>query len=408
MRRTQRSGVEEETVTAPRDSNLALPTQHLPNAEDFLMWPPCLQSYGFRNVDKLFATRQVDRGSVPRALHRGPAYEGSFVSGGARLSIADLMNRNNITGLLVTAGDEVILERYGLGLQEHERWSTMSTVKSMTAVLVGAAIADGAIASLDDAVTRHLPAMRGTGYEGVTIRQLLTMSSGVRWIEDYDDRESDVNRYSRSLAAKVPGGVLRLMASLPRAHEPGTFWNYNTGDTYLLGAVICAATKRRLADYLSEKIWKPAGMEFDAFYTLESDDGQEIGGSRAGMTLRDFARFALLVMNDGRVDGRKLLGDGWIDAVGTPAFELAGRENTAGVEVLGVTRYGLSWWLDDDDGMWALGHSGQRIYVNRRERVTVVQLAVYPEPLYYSQREPDRDTQLLDFIRSLRQQLAKR
>ncbi|WP_077034400.1 serine hydrolase [Pelomonas sp. KK5] len=396
-------------MTPTVDRCLALPEQHLPNAEDFLMWPPCLQSYGFRNVDRLFATRTIKRGAAPRELARGAAYTGSFVTGGRRLGIADLMNQNNITGLIVTANNEVVLERYGLGLQEHERWSTMSTVKSMTAILVGAAIADGSMRSLDDAVTDHLPAMRGTGYEGVTVRHLLTMSSGVRWAEDYTDRDSDVNRYSRSLAAKAPGGVLGLMASLPKAHAPGSFWNYNTGDTYLLGAVICAATKRTLADYMSEKIWRPAGMEFDGFYTLESAEGQEISGSRAGMSLRDFARFSLLVMNGGRVGGpwgTSLLAEGWVDAAGTPAFKLAGLENTAGVEILGVTGYGLSWWLDDDGGMWALGHSGQRIYVNRRERITVVQLAVYPEPRYESPQEPDRDTALLNFIQTLRRDLA--
>jgi CubicO group peptidase (beta-lactamase class C family) len=378
--------------------------QHLPNAEDFLMWPPCLQSYGFRIVDKLFATRPIARGATRRELARAETYDATFISGDDELSTADLMNRNNVTGLIVTVDEKVVLEHYGLGLQAHECWSTMSTVKSMTAVLVGAAIKDGAITSLDDSVTHSLPAMRGSGYEGVTIRHLLTMSSGVRWIEDYSDRNSDVNRYSRSLAERVPGGVLRLMASLPRAHEPGTFWNYNTGDTYLLGAVLCAATKQRLADYMSDKIWKPAGMEFEAFYTLESTDGQEIGGSRAGMTLRDLARFSLLVMNSGRVGDTDLLGKDWIDAVSARAFELAGLDNTAGTEVLGVSGYGLSWWLDDDDGMWALGHSGQRIYVNRRERITVVQLAVYPEPAYYSSREPNRDTHLLDFIRTLRKE----
>jgi CubicO group peptidase (beta-lactamase class C family) len=400
------TSAKEQTMTSAKDTQLAWPTEHLPNAEDFLLWPPCLQSYGFRSVDKLFATRPIRRGATPRELVRGLAYDAPFVSGGKTLAIADLMNKNNVTGLIATAGNQVVLERYGLGLQAHERWSTMSTVKSMTAILVGAAIADGAIASLDDAVVDHLPAMRGSGYDGVTIRHLLTMSSGVRWIEDYADRGSDVNRYSRSLAEKVPGGVLRLMASLPRAHPPGSFWNYNTGDTYLLGAVVCAATRQRLADYMSDKIWQPAGMEFDAFYTLESADGQEISGSRAGMSLRDMARFSLLVMNDGRVGGAPLLGADWIDAVGACAFKLAGLATTAGVEVLGVSGYGLSWWLDDDGGMWALGHSGQRIYINRREQITVVQLAVYPEPAYYSLHEPDRDTLLLDFIRCLRLQVA--
>lgn len=392
----------------PSSSNpiLALPTQHLPNAEDFLMWPPCLQSFGFRNVDRLFASRTVRRGVTVRELARGPVYDAPFSSGGRTMSIAGLMNQNNMTGLMATAGGRVVLENYGLGLQEHERWSTMSMVKSMSAVLAGAAIADGAIAALDDAVTNYLPAMRGSGYEGVSVRHLLTMSSGVRWVEDYTDRDSDVNRYSRSLARQVPGGVLSLMASLPRAHAPGTFWNYNTGDTYLLGAVICAATQRNLADYMSEKIWQPAGMEFDAYYTLESAGGQEIGGSRAGMALRDMTRFALLVMDGGRVDGASVLDGQWIDTVGTRAFALAGLANTAGTEILGVSGYGLSWWLDDDGGMWALGHSGQRIYVNRRERITVVQLAVYPEPAYFASREPERDTDLLNFIRTLRKRLA--
>lgn len=393
-------------MTHASDTPVSHPTQHLPNAEDFLMWPPCLQSYGFRNVDRLFASRTIQRGAQVRALARGPAYDAPFVSGERQMSIADLMNQNNVTGLLVSAGGRVVLERYGLGLNEHERWSTMSMVKSMTAVLVGAALADGAIGSLDDMVVDYLPAMRGSGYEGVSVRHLLTMSSGVRWREEYTDRDSDVNRYSRSLANKVPGGVLKLMASLPRAHAPGSFWNYNTGDTYLLGAVIRAATRQPLADYMSEKIWRPAGMECDAYYTLESDHGQEISGSRAGMTLRDMARFSLLVMDGGRVDGVSLLGDTWIDTVGTCAFALAGLENTAGTEILGVSGYGLSWWLDDDGGMWALGHSGQRIYVNRRERITVVHLAVFPEPAYCTGREPDRDTDLLNFIRSVRQRLA--
>ncbi|MYN28704.1 serine hydrolase domain-containing protein [Duganella levis] len=391
----------------PSSNNMpALPAQHLPNAEDFLMWPPCLQSYGFRNVDRLFASRTIRRGPRVRVLARGPLYDAPFSAGERQMSIADLMNQNNMTGLTVTCRNQVVLENYGLGLLEHERWSTMSMVKSMTAVLVGAAIADGAIGSLDDAVTSYLAPMRGSGYEGVSIRHLLTMSSGVRWMEEYTDRDSDVNRYSRSLANKVPGGVLNLMASLPRAHAPGAFWNYNTGDTYLLGAVMCAATGRTLADYMSEKIWRPAGMEFDAYYTLESADGQEISGSRAGMALRDMTRFAMLVMNGGEVDGVQLLGDNWIETVGTRAFELAGLENTAGTELLGVSAYGLSWWLDDDGGMWALGHSGQRLYINRREQITVVQLAVYPEPAYFSSQEPDRDTDLLHFIRTVRQHLA--
>ncbi|MEK7688323.1 MAG: serine hydrolase domain-containing protein, partial [Pseudomonadota bacterium] len=231
-----------------------------------------------------------------RELPRGEEITPRYVADGREHDVASFMDRNVISGLLVIRHGKVVLERYGLGLQEHDRWSTMSTVKSMTAMLVGAAIRDGAIASIDEPLTHYLPALRGSAYEGVTLRHVMTMSSGVRWNEDYTDRNSDVNRYSKSLADKVPGGVLRLMASLPRAHPAGSSFLYNSGDTYLLGAALTAAIGKPLADYMSEKIWRPAGMECDAFYTLESEGGQEIGGSRAGMVLRDFGRFGQFVL----------------------------------------------------------------------------------------------------------------
>lgn len=381
----------------------AMPTAHLPRAEEFLLWPPCLQSYGYRIVDQLFATRTVQRSAARLALPRGRECALQFESPAAS-SVAAMMDQNNVAGLIAVVHGEVVLERYGLGLAEGDRWSTMSTVKSITALLVGAAIQQGAIRSLDEHIVTYLPAMRGTAYAEVTVRHLLNMSSGVAWREEYTDLDSHVNRYSRSLANKVPGGVLQLMTSISPGRPPGTYWNYNTGDTYLLGALITAATGQRLADFMAERIWQPAGMEFDAFYTLESVGGQEIAGSRAGMCLRDIARLGLLVLNDGQAGGQRLLPEGWIDAVASPAFSILGMANASGTEKLGVTHYGLGWWLDNDGGMWALGHCGQCIYVNRRERITVVQLAVYPEPPYERTDDPDREANLLGYIAALRRQ----
>lgn len=380
----------------------ALPRQHLPNSDEFLMWPPCLQSHGYRIVDQLFATRTIRRGRA-HALPRGTETRVSVPAGEQQLSLSQYMDGNNVAGLLAIRSDEVVLECYGLGLKAEDRWSTMSTVKSMTAMLVGAAVGDGAIAGIDDPVVQYLPALKGSVYEDVTIRHLLTMSSGVVWSEDYSDRDSDVSRYSRSLAAKTPGGVLALMCGLQRAEPPGTNWRYNTGDTYVLGALLSSATGRPLAEYMSERIWRPCGMEFDGYYTLESEGGTEIGGSRAGMALRDIGRFARLVMNDGRCDGLRVLPAGWVDAAATPAFDLP---SDAAVNPhrrnLGLVAYGYSWWLDNDGGMWALGHSGQRIYVNRFERLAVVQLAVYPEPQHAGAHEPNRDARLRSLIRQLR------
>lgn len=374
---------------------LSVPRQHLPRGEDFLLFPPSIQPYGYRIVDRLFAHRVIRCGPTVRELPRGEEIAPRYVADGSEHDVASFMDRNLITGLLVIRHGKVVLERYGLGLDEHDRWSTMSTVKSMTAMLVGAAVRDGAIASIDDPLTRYLPALRDSAYQGVTLRHVMTMSSGTRWNEDYTDRNSDVNRYSRSLADKVPGGVLRLMASLPRAHPPGSSFLYNSGDTYLLGAALTAATGRPLADFMSDKVWRPAGMECDAFYTLESEGGQEIGGSRAGMVLRDFGRFAQFVLNDGVIEGRRVLPEGWVQAAATPAFTLAAPP------VSDISHYGYSWWLGEGV-MAALGHAGQRIDIFRDEGLIVVTLGAFPQPLYVSQGDHNRRNEVVTFTHAVR------
>lgn len=374
----------------------APPKIHLPRAEDFLLWPPTIQPYGFRIVDKLFAHRVVRAGDAPKPLPRGEEIAPRYMVGDAGHGVASFMDRNFISGLLVIRDGSIVLERYGLGLQEADRWSTMSTIKSMTAMLVGAALHDGAIPSIDEPVTHWLPALRGSAYDGVSLRHLMTMSSGVRWNEDYTDRNSDVNRYSKSMADRVPGGVLKLMAGLPRAHAPGAMFLYNSGDTFLLGTALTAAVGMPLADYMSQKVWKPAGMECDAFYTLESEGGQEIGGSRAGMCLRDFGRFALFVMNDGVIDGKRVLPEGWVEAAATPAFAVPDPP-----PIFDITHYGYSWWLGRDV-MSALGFAGQRIDLFRKERLIVITLGAFPQPPYAPAGDHDRRAEVVAFTNAVR------
>jgi CubicO group peptidase (beta-lactamase class C family) len=379
---------------------------HLPRSEDFLLFSPPQQTYAYRNVDKLFATRTISCGPYPVDLPRGQELSPNYVCDGQERSVESFMDRNNVAGLLAIVDGQIVLERYGLGLQPHDRWTTMSMVKSMTAMLVGAAVQDGAIKSIDDAVVKYLPMLAGSGYERVAVRHLMTMSSGVDWSEDYTDRESDVGRYSRSLANKVPGGVLELMRTLRARNEPGAAWQYNTGDTYLLGALVSAAVGKTLADYMAEKIWKPCGMEFEGFYTLESEGGQEIGGSRAGMSLRDIGRFAKFVLDEGVVGGSRVLPEGWTKDAASRAFTLPATFESRSLDALGLTGYGYSWWLTDDGAMMAMGHSGQRIYINRREKLVLVNLAVYPEPRYVSAVEHDRDAELRGLIDAFRRATA--
>lgn len=354
---------------------IAYPRLHVPAGEDFLLLSPTAQAYAYRNVDLMFATRPIRRGEQVLELQRGVEIAPRYQMAGQVHGVDAYIDRAHVAGLLVIKDENIVLERYALGLEEHARWSSMSMIKSLTSTLVGVALQQGAIDSLDDAVSRYIPELRASAYDAVTVRHLITMSSGVRWSEDYTDRNSDVNRYSKSLGDKVPGGVLALMRSLKAEHKPGSHFNYNTGDTYVLGSLISAATGKTLADYMSETIWSRLGMECDAFYTLESEGGQEIGGSRAGIALRDFGRFGVFLLRNGIIDGRSVLPADWIDNAGRPSFAF-----DPGTNRYGATGYGYSWWIDPDGAMVAVGFAGQSLYINRRKKLVIVTLSCQPQP----------------------------
>lgn len=381
-------------------ANLAEARTHYPAGEDFLLLSPTLQSFAYANVDRMFATRTIRRGTHVHPLPRGPECAPRYQADGKEWGVEDYIDRTHVAGLLVLKGGRIVLERYALGLTESTRWTTMSTVKSMTAILVGTAILDGAINAVDDPVSDYLPALKGSAYDRVAIRDILTMSSGVGWSEDYTDRNSHVNRFSKSLGDKIPDGVLALMRTLSLEAPPGTRFNYNTGDTYVLGRLLSAATEKPLAALMSEKIWSRFGMEFDAYYTLESEGGHEIGGSRAGIALRDFGRFGLFVANDGMVDGHAVLPAGWVDDAARRSFTLDPAQNFWGAD-----GYGYSWWIDPDGAMVAVGFGGQSLYINRREDVVIATLSCWPQPPYDTAYPVNRRAERLAFRAAVVEQL---
>jgi CubicO group peptidase (beta-lactamase class C family) len=374
----------------------SLPQQHISDGGEFLLLPPTLQPYAYANVDKMFATRVIARGPAVSPLARGTGIAPRYETEGVERGVDGYFHRACVSGLLVIKRGQVVLEQYGLGLREETRWSSMSMVKSLTSTLVGTALRDGAIGSLDDKVSAYVPAVRGSAYDAVSVRHLITMSSGVAWNEDYTDRQSHVNQYSRSLGAKVPGGVLALLRTLQPAHPPGEQFCYNTGDTYLLGCLLTAATGETLASYMSRKIWVPLGMEFDAYYTLESDGGQEIGGSRAGMALRDFGRFGQFILQNGRIGDSAVLPEGWVEDAARPAFALEPGQGS-----YGATGYGYSWWINDDAAMVAVGFAGQSLYINRAEELVIVTLSCQPQPPYAAAYGIDMQAERRAFQRSV-------
>jgi CubicO group peptidase (beta-lactamase class C family) len=182
-----------------------------------------------------------------------------------------------VASVVVIHDGRIRYERYGMGFDRDGRWTSFSVAKSITSTLVGAAIADGAIGSVDDPVIRYIPELTGSAYDGVTIAQLLTMTSGVAWNEDYEDPQSDVARFDAHRAEPGQDPLVSYMSTLQRAHSPGQVWHYSSGETNMIGIVVARATGRPLADYLSEKIWRPFGMEADATWLLDRSGGEIAG-----------------------------------------------------------------------------------------------------------------------------------
>ncbi len=339
---------------------------------------PDVQVNTFRNIDRLFPTRVVKHGAqvYPLPLSSRPLKNVQFNSGGKTYDVLDYISLNRVSGLLVLKDGRIAFETYQLGNTERTRWMSMWMVKSMTATLIGAAIKDGYIKSLDDLITHHLPHLARSAYDGVTVRHLLQMTSGVRWNETYTDPTSDRRHMLDVQNGQKPGGVLELMSKLPRVAPPGTRWNYSTGETHVAGALVRAAVGKPLADYLSERIWATFGMEADATWWLESPNGLEVGGSGLSATLRDYGRFGLFVLGGGMAGGRPIVPEGWIREASSPKL-VDGKRVDHGYMLWPVPN---TAGTINEGAFEARGIFGQHIHMNPNEHVVVVVWSALPKP----------------------------
>ncbi|HEY1562960.1 MAG TPA: serine hydrolase domain-containing protein [Caulobacteraceae bacterium] len=346
---------------------MAEPARPLPSPDRFLFWTPAEQLVGYRNIEKIFPTRVVRRGPAVAALARDPRpFDVSYSQGGAQMDVAGFMERNRVSGLIVVQHGRILLERYGLGRKPADRWTSFSVAKSITSTLIGAAIRDGDIAGLTASVTRYMPELAGTAYDGVTVGDLITMRSGVKWNEAYTDPKSDVARFS-SGPMPADGGdpIEAYMAKLPRAHPPGTVFNYDTGETDLAGLLVVRATRRPLADYLSQKIWSKIGAEQDAVWILDGA-GHEISGCCLSMTLRDYARFGLFFLRG----GQGVLPRGWVKDASTAHV----------TSVYPGMGYGYFWWIHPGGTYAAQGIFGQEIYIDPARDLVVAVNSAWAQP----------------------------
>lgn len=332
----------------------------------------------FRNIDRLFPSRRIPASTRPRQLPRASTPLGavSIQDEGARYGLEEFLELNRVSGLLVLQHGQIKLERYRYGNTERTRWMSMSVAKSVTSTLFGAALQDGYVLGLDDPVTGYVPALAGSAYDGVSIRDVLMMSSGVRWRETYTDPTSDRRRLLEAQIAQKPGGAIEVMRSLARAAEPGTVNRYSTGETQIAGEVLYRALGGPLSDYLHDQIWEPYGMEADATWWLDAPDGVEIGGSGFSAVLRDYGRLGQLILDAGVIDGERVLPEGWVREAGSPKVLKGGTP----------LDYGYLWWTGTSDAerrdgaFSGEGIHGQFLYINPAVDVVIALWSARPRP----------------------------
>jgi CubicO group peptidase (beta-lactamase class C family) len=329
----------------------------LPTNRDLLFWNEAQRDAAFRALDRipiLAKARVVPAGGKPLPLRAGAPLK-------LPLDVDAYMAGQRSAALLIVHDGKLRLERYGLGFDGGGRWTSFSVAKSFTSTLVGAALRDGYIKSMDDKVSTYIPEMKGSAYDDVSIRQLLTMTSGVRWIERFDDPEADVAKFNNHQPEPGVEALVSYMRRLPRAAPPGTRFNYSTGETNLVGILVTQATKKPLATYLSEKIWVPAGMEQQATWLL-SRSGKEISGCCLQAASRDYARFGQFILDGARDQGRSVVPDGWLAQATTERVGI-------GVPDRG---YGYMWWTYADGSFAARGIFGQGIFIDPKRKLVIV------------------------------------
>ena len=327
----------------------------LPTNSEVLSWSQRTRDAAFRAMDRmpiLAKAAVITPSPTPLELPIGAPL--------AVPGLDDYMASQRTAGLVIIQDGQVRVERYGLDFDAEGRWTSFSVAKSFTSTLVGAAIQDGYIRSLEDQVSDYLPGLQGSAYDEVSIRQLLTMSSGVQWNEDYEDPNSDVAQFNNAQPEPGMDATVSYMRRLPRAHPPGEVWHYNTGETNLIGVLVSTVTGRSLAEYLEERIWHPAGMASQATW-LQGQSGHEIAGCCIQASTRDFARFGLFVLANGQVGGRAIVPANWFD-------EAIQKQKDIGSPGRG---YGFQWWTYDSGAVAAQGIFGQGIFIDPARRLVI-------------------------------------
>lgn len=334
--------------------------------ESLLFWSQAEKEKRFAIMQDIFPSIQVSKGSQSTPFEEIKNITPQWKD---ETSIASYMNDNHLKGIIVLKDNKIKLEEYANDTDTETLWTSFSVAKSVSSMLLGVALKDGYIKNLDDVLEEYIPEFKGYDYGKVTVRQLLSMTSGIAWNEDYVDPKSDVAQMYKAPCENTESHILTYMKPLKFVHKPGTHWNYSTGETDLIGILIQKATGKSLADYLSEKIWKPWGMENCAYWLADECSNLNIGGSGLSASLRDYARLGTLMLNEGKIKDESIFSQEWLN----DATALLYQTNDQG------GGYGYLWWRFKNGSYAAFGIFGQMLYINPTKNLVIAQIAAWPK-----------------------------
>lgn len=329
--------------------------------------------HNFQNLAKYFPASHISSSQKPMPIVSELRYSlpEFFTTGDSSIQLEAFFDQTQHEGLMIIYRDTIVYEDYQRGLTPEMTHISWSMVKSVIATLVGIAVGEGLI-SIEEEITRYLPQFVNTAYDGVRIKEILQMSSGVAFNEDYGDFNSDINRFGRTFAA---GGSMEAFAkTLKRGKKPGTYCHYVSIDTQMLGMLLVAVTGKSISDYYYEKLHNPMGME-DAAEFLIDKTGMEMALGGLNMTMRDYAKLGLLYLHKGHYNGVQIVDSAWIKASITPdaAHLMPGVQDNSSHDY----GYGYQWWIPypDDGDFFAAGIYNQYIYVQAARDLVIVKLS---------------------------------
>jgi CubicO group peptidase (beta-lactamase class C family) len=337
-----------------------------------------------RHMERIFPSRHIPAAKTPLRFESAAApVPDSYEFKGERRTLADFVARTATTSLVVLRDGKVQSEQYFTGADAGSHFTSWSVAKSFVVTMIGMALLDGRIASLDDPVSRYVPELAGKPYGEATLRSVMQMASGIRFDETYTDKLSDINKlFYKVFIFGQP--VDRAVSDYPREAPPSTRFRYVSSDSQVLSWVVRSVFGKPLAEILRERLWEPLGMESDAFWSLDTEAGRELGYCCLNATARDFARLGQLYLQDGVWQGRRLLPEGWVKMVTRPGapWQQPGAPNpTTPSGSNGPRGYGMHFWVPHDyDGEYlANGVWGQSIWVSEKTGVVIVRTAVDPD-----------------------------